>query len=181
VEELVEQRSVRLDCGILGALAKNPAGLPVDGWATFLEHSRFSQDAAASLWHSSCVRLIVSVVVFRATLLSIVLMFAAGPSASLFCKALCDPQAAAENGCHHDNNVGGSVSLSAVDSCRDSVQALAILLKEDVRRTSSLDGGCTPAIATFRFMTSPRSSGTVWNQGRAPSDLQRPLTTPLRV
>ena len=125
--------------------------------------------------------LIVSVVVFRATLLSIVLMFAAGPSASLFCKALCDPQAAAENGCHHDNNVGGSVSLSAGDSCLDSVQALAILLKEDVRRTSSLDGGCTPATPTFRFISSPTSSGTVWNQGRAPSDLQRPLTTPLRV
>ena len=39
---------------------------------------------------------------FRATILTVVLVFAAGPSASLFCKAWCDPQVAAESGCHHD-------------------------------------------------------------------------------
>lgn len=109
------------------------------------------------------------------------MMLAAGPSASLVCKAWCDPQVAAENGCQR-HDVGGSVTFSAVDPCQDAVQGLAVLLKEDVRRISSLDGGgCTPAIVKFQFMTSPESAGAHWNHGRAPSDLQRPLTTPLRV
>ncbi|MGE0446257.1 MAG: hypothetical protein AB7P99_13595 [Vicinamibacterales bacterium] len=117
---------------------------------------------------------------FRATILTVVLVFAAGPSASLFCKAWCDPQVAAENGCHHDD-IGGSASLSSSDSCQDSVQGLAVLLKEDVRRSSLADSGLTLPVAKFQLVPSPRIPGVVWSRGRAPADLLRPLTTPLRV
>ena len=117
---------------------------------------------------------------FRATILTVVLVFAAGPSASLFCKAWCDPQVAAESGCHHDD-FGGSASLSAGDTCRDSVLGLAVFMKEDGRRSSFSESGLILPVAKFQLVPSPRIPGAVWSRGRAPSALQRPLTTPLRV
>ena len=115
---------------------------------------------------------------FRATILSFVLLFAAGPSASLVCKAWCEPSAAARNGCHHDGANVASVATN--DSCQDSVQELATVLKEDVRRTSLLDSSLSGALASFQF-AALSTSHSVRHRGRAPSDLQRPLNTPLRV
>jgi len=118
--------------------------------------------------------------VFRATILTVVLLFAGGPSVSLFCKAWCDPQVAAENGCHHENN-GGAASVSSDDSCDDSVQGPAGLLKEDPRGAPAPDGGAV--VLTARFQIIPTATGLVpvWNRGRPPSDLNQPQTTPLRI
>jgi hypothetical protein len=120
-----------------------------------------------------------SVAVFRATVLSIVLVFAAGPSASFFCKAWCDPAVAAAVGCHHEDN-GSSTSIADDESCRDSIQESAILTKDDLRRASTEGGGDVVAIhlPPALAVTSLRLVG---NQGRAPSDLKRPPTTPLRI
>jgi len=118
--------------------------------------------------------------VFRATILTVVLLFAAGPSASLFCKAWCDPHVAAENGCHHQNN-GGAASVTSDDSCDDSVQGPAGLLKEDLRRAPAPDGGAV--VLTARFQVIPPATRLVpaGNRGRPPSDLKQPQTTPLRI
>ena len=86
---------------------------------------------------------------FRATVLSIVLMFAAGPpSASLFCKAWCDPHAAAASGCHHEDN-GSSISVARDDSCQDAIQGTAILLKEELRRAFTEGAGTVITAAPF--------------------------------
>ncbi len=118
--------------------------------------------------------------VFRATILAVVLLFAVGPSASLFCKAWCDPHVAAENGCHHEGN-GGGPSVRSHDSCDDSIQGLAVVLKEDLRRAPTPDGGAV--VLTARFQTIPPATrlGPAWNWGRPPSDLKQPQTTPLRI
>ena len=122
----------------------------------------------------------MSVVVFRATVLSIVLVFAAGPSASLFCKAWCDPHEAAASGCHHQES-GSVASVADDDSCLDSIQGSAILTKEDLRLASTQDLGNVTAIAQPPLAPAAISLRAAGNQRRAPSDLKRPLTTPLRI
>ena len=122
----------------------------------------------------------VSVVVFRATVLSIVLVFAAGPSASLFCKAWCDPHEAAASGCHHQES-GSVASVADDDPCLDSVQGSAILTKEGLRLASTQDLGNVTAIAQPPFAPAAISRRAAGNERRAPSDLKRPLTTPLRI
>ena len=116
---------------------------------------------------------------FRATILTVVLVFAAGPSASLFCKAWCDPHTAAENGCHYEQT-GGGAGVRSDDSCDDSVQGRAGLLKEDLRRAPAPDGD---VFSNTRFQIFPTAIHVVpaWNRGCPPSDLNQPRTTPLRI
>lgn len=115
---------------------------------------------------------------FRATILTVVLLFAAGPSASLFCTAWCDPHVAAENGCHHEDN-GGAAGVSSNDSCGDSVQAPA--LKEDLRPAPAPDGSAVLLTARFQTIATETRLVPAWNRGRPPSDLNQPQTTPLRI
>ena len=116
---------------------------------------------------------------FRAAVLSIVLLFAAGPSASLFCQAWCGPEVAAARGCHHEDN-GSSTSIAGDQSCRDSIQESAILTKDDLRRTST-EGAGNVIVIHLPLALAATSLRAVGNQGRAPSDLKRPPTTPLRI
>ena len=121
-----------------------------------------------------------SVVVFRATILSIVLVFAAGPSVSLFCQAWCDPAEAAASGCHHQES-GSVTSVADDDSCLDSLPGSAILTKEDLRRASIQDLSNVTAIAQPPLAPAAISLPAAGNQRRAPSGLNRPPTTPLRI
>ncbi len=118
---------------------------------------------------------------FRATLLSVVLLFAAGPSASVLCKALCDSYAAAANGCHHQDN-GSATQVSGNASCQNAALGAAALLREDVRRGASAKGaGGAVLIAFSEFV--PTTSHVRPIRGAEPgtSDQKRPLSTPLRI
>lgn len=116
---------------------------------------------------------------FRAIILTVVLLFAAGPSASQLCLAWCDPHAAAESGCHHERNSGQNVTRH--DSCEDSIQWLGGALKEDLRRAPASDGGAVVLTARFQIVPSASRLGAAWNLGRLPSDVNRPQTAPLRI
>ena len=117
---------------------------------------------------------------FRATILTVVLLFAAGPSASLFCKAWCDPQAAAENGCHRDTN-GDRASVSSDHSCDDSLQGPAGLMKEDLHRAPAPGGSAVVSNTWFQLVPTATHLVPTWTRGRPPFDLNRPQTTPLRI
>lgn len=118
---------------------------------------------------------------FRATILSIVLVFGAGPSVSLFCKAWCDPHAAAASGCHHEDT-GNSTSVASDHSCQDTTQGSAVLLKEDPRGRASSGGAASVAVvAQFQLASMATSVRPVEDRGRAPADLKRLLNTPLRI
>jgi hypothetical protein len=121
------------------------------------------------------------VVVFRATVLSVVLLFAAGPSALVLCKALCDPHAAAANGCRHQDN-GTASQVSGNASCQDMALGVSALLKENVRRGASAGvGGAAVLVATFEFVTTTSRVHPVHGAERGTSDQKRPLSTPLRI
>jgi hypothetical protein len=112
------------------------------------------------------------VVVFRAAVLSIVVMLAAGPSASLICSAWCDTAAAATS-FHHDES-GSSARIASDVFCQDVVQN-GIALKEDLRRAIH---SMNPAALAPSAPAGVRLPDT---RGRAPSGLKRPLITPLRI
>lgn len=122
-----------------------------------------------------------SVVVFRATVLSVVILFAAGPSASVLCQASCDPRAAAASGCRHgDNSTATQVSGSA--ACQDMAFGITALLKEDVRRGALTGvGGAALLGTTFVFVATPSRLHPVLGAERGTSHQKRPLSTPLRI
>lgn len=83
---------------------------------------------------------------FRALALSIVLTFAAGPSAALLCRTGCNPPAAAAGGCHP---TASTVSTSVADHgmCHDPGLGVAAFLREDVRRGLSAPEGDQAVLA----------------------------------
>ena len=123
----------------------------------------------------------MSVVVFRAAIPLVVLLFAAGPSASVLCKALCDPHAAAVSGCHPRDN-GIATQVSGNTSCRDMAHDAAAVLKEDARRANSAEGvGAAVRVTAFAFVTAASRVRLVREAERSTSDQKRPLFTPLRI
>jgi hypothetical protein len=99
-------------------------------------------------------------IVARSTILSIVLALAIGPGGALVCRASCDPEVAAANGCHHDGD-GGATSVSSTASCHDAAPGPAAMSTEAAQRGAGLDspGVLIPA-ATFRFALATSSRRT---------------------
>ena len=118
-------------------------------------------------------------VVFRATILTIVWLFAIGPSALPLCKAWCTPRATAETGCHHARS-GGDASVGSADTCEDSLGPVG-LLKEDLRRAPLPDAGPAVLMARLQVTATAMSPVAARPQGRPPSCLRQSHSTPLRI
>jgi hypothetical protein len=121
--------------------------------------------------------------VYRATALSIVLMFVAGPSIPLLCRAWCDLQAAAAAGCHHQDNgseLGSETRVSGDASCLE--QALGpIVLAEGLRRQASGDAALIVGITKFRLTAPVWSDRPHDSSGPRPPTQKRSVSTPLRI
>ena len=118
---------------------------------------------------------------FRATLLSIVLLFAAGPSASLLCKAWCEPKEAAARGCHQQDDLS-STSVAGRHSCQDGLQGSSAVVKEDLRRLASAEwAGNVVAVAHLQLALEASRERPSDAYRRPPSSLKRPLSMPLRI
>ena len=117
---------------------------------------------------------------FRASVMAIVLICAAGPCVPVLCHAWCDPQAAATRGCHHEDARSAN-SVARSHSCDDAMHVNAVLLKEDVPRASTTGAPNVTAVAHVQFAMAQRSLPVPRHQARAASGLTRPLTTPLRI
>jgi hypothetical protein len=130
-------------------------------------------------WRGSCPQ-VTERSVFRATVLSIVLILLAGPNASVVCKALCDPAAAAATACHHTDGTP-SATLNGTDDCGKAVPNSAVV-KEDARRGApSSDAQQAVMVprhhrATFSSEAHPGDNpGWTWSLAR------RPLVSALRI
>jgi len=115
----------------------------------------------------------------RATVLSIVLALAVGPNASLLCRTLCDPKAAAMDGCHQEAAATSS-SIAADDGCAD-VSDSAALLREDVRGDGSRDGDLAVPLLRHHFQRSATDARHGQEPGREWSLEKRPHSIALRV
>ena len=118
---------------------------------------------------------------FRATVLSIVLILVAGPNASVLCKAWCDPAAAAATKCHHQHG-SPSATLTGTDDCAKAVPNSAVVVREDARRGARSSGPQQAVMVPrhHRALSSIEAHpgddrGFTWSLA------QRPLVTALRI
>lgn len=124
----------------------------------------------------------VSIDVFRAAVLSIVLTLAVGPSASLLCAVWCHPEAATAAPCEHQDPTNFP-SVAEKDSCPDIAAGATTFVREDVRRgVSASDGQLTVVVPPFRFVPQPNPSAFGRNlRQHLPPEANRPLVCALRI
>jgi hypothetical protein len=123
----------------------------------------------------------MSIQVFRAALLSIVLTLAVGPTASLLCVVLCHPHAVSAASCEH-RDPNSTPSVAAKDDCPDIAAGTAALVREEVRRgVSTSDGQHAVVVPPFRFTSPPSSSAFGREPGQHPPLGARPLVLALRI
>lgn len=118
---------------------------------------------------------------FRAFVLSIVLLFATGPDAALLCQALCARTAGATEACGHEGETPAQVA-AAGDCCADMVA-----VPTASRNPAMLTGTSIPvdhtAVLLPRDLFQPpiAASRRGYDPDRAQSLDRRPLPTILRL
>jgi hypothetical protein len=120
--------------------------------------------------------------VFRTVLLSIALLLCIGRDIPLLCKALCNPEAAAANGCHHVASPSDAFARHfAGDDCDDNGPIATAYVNEEVRRSApSPQAGLALLAARYQsawLITAVRAHGGPGH----PSSLEKPLETALRI
>jgi hypothetical protein len=121
-----------------------------------------------------------STYVFRTAVLSIVLTFAVGPSASLLCRAWCDPQSASSTGCSH-SAPADAPSVGDNNSCEVGVLSV-VAVRQDERRgmlNPSVDQGTL--VSRYHLASSAADLRTAHRPAHARSLEHRPLVTTLRI
>ncbi len=120
---------------------------------------------------------------FRATVLSIVLMFVAGSSVPALCRVWCDPHPVAAAGCHHQDigsETGSKVSDSGDACCLDRA-AQPTVLTEGRWRQASPGAELVVSIPKFRLTAPALGDRPFEGSGPSPPTQKRPLPTPLRI
>jgi hypothetical protein len=169
-------------CGIFGAASGEiPQGLsdassPARKSPGILNHRPVNAGSALA-FHSSGSH------VFRTVLFSIALSLAGGPNASLLCKALCDPAAAAATGCHEQAARSDcAASLVSHHYCDANIAVGTPLLKEDVRRTAPVPrGDSAHLVERYRLDAIVNAATLERGPGQLPFLDTRPLETTLRI
>jgi hypothetical protein len=122
------------------------------------------------------------VVVFRATVFSIVLTFTAGPSFPLLCMVWCDPQAVTADGHRHDtgSETGSTINDAGDACCLDEILSPTVLTDGRWRQVSA-----GPALVVgspkFRLPAPMLSDRPFDGSAPRPPTQKRPLSTPLRI
>ena len=150
--------------------------------------SRLQMHRASNRWESAPVGLAqagpclalwwVSIDVFRAAVLSIVLTLVAGPDASLLCAVWCHPEAATAGPCEHPDPTS-TPSITANDSCPDIAASSTALVREDVRRGASAQQAVL--VARFQLARPPSNLASARDAGQRSPLEARPLVLPLRI
>ena len=120
---------------------------------------------------------------FRTVVLSIVLLLGIGPDISMLCRAVCDPAAAAANGCHHQADpVAASASLTGGHDCDASALIGTAYVREDSRRTApSPPTALALRVARNQLATPGNAVLLHLGPGHLSSLEKRPLETALRI
>jgi hypothetical protein len=121
--------------------------------------------------------------VFRAALLSIVLLLGIGPDVPLLCKALCNPAAAAANGCHYqvDPSDASARRIGGHDCGADALVGTAYI-REDGRRTAPSPQTDLALPAARNQLAAPVNRVLPHcGLGRLSSFERRPIETALRI
>jgi hypothetical protein len=122
----------------------------------------------------------VSIDVFRAAVLSIVLALVAGPNASLLCAVWCHPEAATAGPCEHPDPTS-TPSIAGNDSCPDIAASSTALVREDVRREVSAPAQHAVLVARFQFAPPPHHSASAREVANRSTLEAHPLVLALRI
>lgn len=115
--------------------------------------------------------------VFQASVLSIALILAVGPNASLLCRTWCDRPVS--GACHQQPST--TLSVSGGDDCNTVVPSVAILY-DSGRRGEPSPGGDQPSpVFHTELMRSAAEGRPGYQPRRAWALHQRPLPTILRI
>ncbi len=120
---------------------------------------------------------------FRAGVLSIVVILAAGADPALLCRTRCDPQDAAASGCHHQGLALATAStIAGDDSCEAVVLGAAAALREEGQRGGSARGADHAVVVPrYHLADLTDSTGSDPQPARDWSLERRPLRTALRI
>ena len=117
---------------------------------------------------------------FRAAVLSIVLMLVAGPQAPLLCAVWCHAEASAAGPCEHPDTASAPI-VTANGSCPDIAEASTAFVREDPRRgASASDGQHAVVVPPFQFVAPPTPEFRR-EPGQHPPLEARPLVLALRI
>ena len=117
----------------------------------------------------------------RGSVLSLVLLLAAGQDPALLCSMWCDPGSAASAECHEQVRTTTSPRLTGDDSCGRVVANGAILIREDLRRISDHDARYGILVPCYHAPASPHEVRQGSDPGCASSLALRPLVLALRI
>ena len=121
----------------------------------------------------------MSIDVFRAALVSVVLTLAIGQNAGLLCKVWCHD--ATSTGCPHQDSAT-SPSVRADDNCTIPAVGAVTFVREDGRRTTPApDAQSALAVLRFRFLAPPTDPLRGYESGRRLLLEERPLVIALRI
>lgn len=118
--------------------------------------------------------------VLRAAVLSIVLILAAGPNATLLCGIWCNSRTAATSGCLHEKQAS-SASVRAGDRCDHEVLSVAAFLREDVWRSVFVGADHAMPVPRYQLSSSTIDARPGHEPGREWALEERPLPTILRI
>jgi hypothetical protein len=118
--------------------------------------------------------------VFRAALFSIVVSLATGQDVALLCRTWCDAETAAATECHHKDS-SPTPNVAGDKDC-DPMMAVAVAVKEDVRRGDVSPDGNPPILVRPYQLThltiEARRGQEPWRESSLDT---RPLSTTLRI
>ena len=123
---------------------------------------------------------LVSIDVFRAVVIAIVLMLVAGPNASLLCTVSCRPDAAAERSCKHRDSTD-TPSVAANHSCQHIAAAIAFVREDPRPGVSASNGQHGVVVPTSQFVAPPKSPEFRSELRQPPPLKARPLVIALRI
>jgi hypothetical protein len=119
--------------------------------------------------------------VFKATLLSIVLLLAVGQNVALLCSTWCRAHTMAASECHHQSPAS-SASVAADDTCSHGMPAVPTFVREDMRRgIASPDANHAIPVPGYAFARLRAAGHPDQGPWRAWLLETRPRTTPLRI
>jgi hypothetical protein len=122
----------------------------------------------------------VSIDVFRAAALAIVLTLALGPNASVLCAVWCHPEDVTAGACEHPNPTS-TAGITANDSCPDIATASTAVVREDVRRGVSAADQDAAVVPPFQLVPPPNSPEFGREPRQHPPLDARPLVLSLRI
>lgn len=117
---------------------------------------------------------------FKAATSILLLALAGAPSASLYCKAWCLSHEGTTSTCHHEGTAPAS-SVQGDETCEDAALQIRATLREADHGASYSDADSVVLLP--RSLRSERETQlrAAWTFRQVPSDLNRPLATPLRI